>query len=363
MTVGSIVHELLQIVLRRKLKTIEEIRAASDELLNDPQMGLTLYASQMASEEARSEIEKFVDKIHAFVERYVNGCIDATAKVNEMSKLMCQLAKNNVENMFFHFQNDVNFCGHIDSIQDIEENIWVPKLGLKGKVDVSVHIRPRKSSGKFNKENNRRIRTHHIIHSISDKPNYVPLELKTGRASFSAEHTGQLIIYQMMLSEVRSKPVDAGLLLYLREGVMRQVKGNRNEQRDLILLRNDVAHYLSKHKESFANICGDDNNDFDAQFKRATIRPELPEPIHHHSACQSCPYQVLCSMYLCNDPETMASLSKQHPLREMSTLITCHLTEAHIEYFCRWVGLLTLEDLEAKKCKEKWEIMLEFYLK
>lgn len=184
------------------------------------------------------------------------------------------------------------------------------------------------------------------------KSEYMPLELKTGRASFSSEHTGQLIIYQMMLSEIRSTPVDGGLLLYLRQGVMRQVKGNRNEQRDLILLRNEVAYYLSKQQESYAALCASSDSDFDVQFKRLTVRPELPEPINHHSACQNCPYQVLCSMYLGQNPEMMSTLSKQHPLREMASLVTCHLTEAHIEYFCRWVGLLALEDIEAKKCRQ-----------
>lgn len=183
------------------------------------------------------------------------------------------------------------------------------------------------------------------------KSEYMPLELKTGRASFSSEHTGQLIIYQMMMSEIRPEPVDAGLLLYLREGVMRQVKGNRNEQRDLILLRNEVAYYLSKQQESYAELCENSENDFDAQFNRLSVRPELPDPINHRNACQSCPYQVLCSMYLNENPEMMSSLSKQHPMREMASLVTCHLTEAHIEYFCRWVGLLALEDFEAKKCK------------
>lgn len=179
----------------------------------------------------------------------------------------------------------------------------------------------------------------------------MPLELKTGRASFSPEHTGQLIIYQMMLSEIRSAPVNAGLLLYLREGVMRQVKGNRNEQRDLILLRNEVAYYLSKQQESYAELCENSDNDFDVQFKQLTVQPELPDPINHHSACRNCPYQVLCSMYLDKNPEMMSSLSQQHPMREIAGLATCHLTEAHIEYFCRWVGLLALEDIEAKKCR------------
>lgn len=43
----------------------------------------------------------------------------------------------------------------------------------------------------------------------------MPLEIKTGKASFSSEHRGQVIIYQMMMSEVGQK-VDNGLLLYLR---------------------------------------------------------------------------------------------------------------------------------------------------
>lgn len=179
----------------------------------------------------------------------------------------------------------------------------------------------------------------------------MPLELKTGRASFSSEHTGQLILYQMMLSDIRSTPVDAGLLLYLREGVMRKVKGSRNEQRDLILLRNEVAYYLSKQQDSFAAICDSADTDFEAQFKQLTVRPELPEPINHHNACQNCPYQVMCSTFLCRDPEMFSSLSKQHPLREMASLVTCHLTDEHIDYFCRWVGLLALEDHEAKKCE------------
>jgi len=43
----------------------------------------------------------------------------------------------------------------------------------------------------------------------------MPLELKTGRSSFSSEHKGQVTLYTMMMSQLGSK-VDSGLLLYLR---------------------------------------------------------------------------------------------------------------------------------------------------
>ncbi len=73
----------------------------------------------------------------------------------------------------------------------------------------------------------------------------MPLELKTGRASGSAEHKGQvavfppyffrivliiiinsvsqLILYSMMMSERRPDP-EAGLLLYLRNSSVQEVK-------------------------------------------------------------------------------------------------------------------------------------------
>lgn len=77
--------------------------------------------------------------------------------------------------------------GKIDSICDIEENIWCPELGVKGKVDVSI-----KSNGFV-----------------------FPLELKTGRASMSLEHRGQVILYIMMMAKLGYK-INSGLLLYLR---------------------------------------------------------------------------------------------------------------------------------------------------
>lgn len=85
MTIGSIVHELLQVVLRRKLTTLEEVKAASDQLLADNSMAFTLYTSQMNSDEARKEIGFFLDKIHLFVEQYVKG------KMNTAGNKVCCL--------------------------------------------------------------------------------------------------------------------------------------------------------------------------------------------------------------------------------------------------------------------------------
>lgn len=94
---------------------------------------------------------------------------------------------------FKHFRgkDKKTWEGEILSIHDIEENLWVPEFGVKGKVDVTVQT---KQSG---------------------KSKIMPIELKTGRASGSEEHRGQVILYVIMMAEL-GMDVDSGLLLYLR---------------------------------------------------------------------------------------------------------------------------------------------------
>lgn len=194
----------------------------------------------------------------------------------------------------------------------------------------------------------------------------MPLELKTGRASFSAEHTGQLIIYQMMMSDINTKLVNSGLLLYLREGVMREVKGSRNEQRDLIILRNELAYYLTKYDESIEKLKHfaehkQSANEIDKRIQELSLQSELPKPINHHSACQNCSYNVLCSVFLNGNSNERNSLSENHPMQAISTEVTDHLKSVHIEYFCRWTALLTLEKLESSKCKNNSKKSWYFY--
>lgn len=87
--------------------------------------------------------------------------------------------------------NKEDWKGTIEVIDDIEENIWCPELGIKGKVDVSVQT----------------------DHSL------MPLEIKTGRASVSLEHRGQVLMYIMMMNKLGYE-VPSGLLLYLRYVLM-----------------------------------------------------------------------------------------------------------------------------------------------
>lgn len=60
----------------------------------------------------------------------------------------------------------------VTEILDVEENIWCPRFGLKGKIDVTVGVTI-----------HRRSQTQYRI---------VPLELKSGKESNSIEHRSQV---------------------------------------------------------------------------------------------------------------------------------------------------------------------------
>lgn len=67
--------------------------------------------------------------------------------------------------------------------------MWSPNLGLKGKVDVTVHLHGRTSKS------------------------VTPFELKTGKASL--EHRAQIILYVVMMKHIKCD-VNSGLLYYLQ---------------------------------------------------------------------------------------------------------------------------------------------------
>lgn len=67
---------------------------------------------------------------------------------------------------------------------DIEEDIWSPKYGLKGKVDVSVMGRF-KGGGEDEEGENK----------------VIPFEIKTGRAVAGNEHRAQTMLYTLLMSD------------------------------------------------------------------------------------------------------------------------------------------------------------------
>ncbi|KAL7745348.1 hypothetical protein ACLKA6_015366 [Drosophila palustris] len=292
MIIGTLVHELLQTVLAQRLRSHEQVLEALHQMLHSASLAQMLYAGQLSRAEIELQLHKFVDPIVAFVAQYIEGVLPSMMPA-EMYK------------------------GRIEQIHDIEENLWVPQLGLKGKVDVSVRVRNQKQP--------------------------IPLELKTGRASFSMEHKGQLLLYQLMHSALGQETRN-GLLLYLREGIVREVRDGRNEQRDLVLLRNDLAHFLTRNVQ--LPVAGESLAMPEQPDK--LLQPfELPEPISHHSACGNCAYATLCCSFASTDANL--ELSSSHPLRRLMPQVLEHLGQADHEYVLHWCGLLALEDQQSRQ--------------
>lgn len=298
MNIGSIVHEILQMAMKEGMTSIDEIKTAAKSVLCEADMLQLLYSSKMSMQELEAEIDPYLAKIYQFMQYYF--------KANESEK--CTIPLLNGQKVFE---------GKISEVQDIEENIWSPRLGLKGKIDATVSVYP---------PNNH----------FSSFHKTVPLEIKTGRSSFSFEHKGQLIIYQMMLKDM-GKQIDSGLLLYIKDGIMSEFRATRHEEVGLVMLRNRFAKYMK----------------LDIVERDKTIN--LPEPIQNERACQSCPYNVLCCTFQKKDTKSL--LPKSHQLYRIMEASTAHLEDEHLTYFFHWCHLITLEHNEMQrnmKIKNLW---------
>jgi hypothetical protein len=84
----------------------------------------------MSKEDALKALEGFVPRIANFINTHVQDVSHKTATPPPPPN-----RKN--ENI----NNAEKWDGTISAICDIEENIWAPRLGIKGKVDVTVEVK------------------------------------------------------------------------------------------------------------------------------------------------------------------------------------------------------------------------------
>jgi DNA replication ATP-dependent helicase Dna2 len=75
----------------------------------------------------------------------------------------------------------------ITGLHDIEESIWSPKWGMKGKVDASVHATIDVPPGKGARQ--------------PGGSGPMPFEIKTGRAVGVMEHRAQTMLYTLLMEE------------------------------------------------------------------------------------------------------------------------------------------------------------------
>ena len=202
------------------------------------------------------------------------------------------------------------FALSVVKIEAAEENIWSSRLGLKGKIDLTVQA------------------------SLAQgEAGMTPFELKTGKESYQGRisYDAQVRLYTLMLSERYALEINAGLLFYLKTGNMHIIEKTRQHTVQLIMQRNRIADSLYRIKHDQGAI---------AQFL-----PPLSES-RGMSACERCWHQEACMVYSAATDEGSAEKADacNAGLGEIFTAQAGHLNAGQKEYFSKWIGMLQTEE-------------------
>lgn len=83
----------------------------------------------------------------------------------------------------------------INKLLDIEENIWSPMFGLKGKIDASVQVVLKT------------VNNSNAVAGASAQTLVVPFELKTGKKSNVLSHRAQTMLYTLLMTDRYGKDI------------------------------------------------------------------------------------------------------------------------------------------------------------
>ncbi|CAL1262620.1 unnamed protein product [Larinioides sclopetarius] len=231
MMIGSLVHDIFQQAVNNHISSAREINDILDRVLKKRENLISLSCQQSSEAEIREKVQEYAPSIANWIKKYCT--------------FKGKVPTNSLQ---------------VTQVEGIEDNIWSPKYGIKGKIDMTVKT------------------------SFQQATKILPLELKTGRATYSAEHIGQVNLYILMMEE-RTKEISDGLLLYLRDiANMKLVTADHNSRRGLIQLRNELAFYTSKWMQR--------------NFDTPDIEHcHLPKPLNSKKLCGNCPYLLPCTVY------------------------------------------------------------------
>ncbi|CCF58375.1 hypothetical protein KAFR_0E02220 [Kazachstania africana CBS 2517] len=205
MTIGNIVHELLQSALKYRCSntsiTLEYLSECLDSLLEA--YSFAIIVCDKTIEEVREEIlNTHVHNILKFLhdnvkeDNYGNYVLISGARTTEPIS--------------------------ISNVIDIEENIWSPVYGLKGFLDATVEAH------------------------VKNKKYIVPMEVKTGK-SRSISYEVQGLIYTLLLNDRYEMPVDFFLMYYTRDTQMTKFPRILNSIKHLLMARNKLVTSI-KHR-------------------------------------------------------------------------------------------------------------------
>lgn len=337
----------------------------------------SLYAIELSAEEATAQLREkaaaFARFAHVFLQYDDEASFHPEANLREQSRGPGSMPAK----------------VRIRRILDVEEEIWSPAFGLKGKVDVSVECdiadgSDAKPSRKVGSNSNGAF-ARGVQKQDSEAPpaskvtaSVVPLELKTGRAEVvSTEHRAQTMLYTLMMSDRYATRVSDGLLYYSKSGEMHRISRSRNEVRSLIIGRNELAHYLRHNPSRLAKP--------DPEATQTDRVRVLPPTIDSEYKCRRCYAVDGCMLFrraienivepkeesnTSNEDVSKLSaaeaqgtdlvLARRTPIADVYEQKTSHLTPVHLDFFRKWDRLLNLEEEDAvRKRREMWTMSAE----
>ncbi|KAG5451136.1 Tripartite DNA replication factor [Clonorchis sinensis] len=325
MLIGSFVHELLQKLVVTPKPTKNAASQLISSILYRPDSILQMYGCGVEIDEMRSSLDPYVTKVLHWIE--LNCCNFSTGT--------CSLSSCTSTYPILH------------KVVNVEENFWSTKFGIKGRIDLSVlgHL-PHPETP----------------HTRDKRLSLIPIELKTGRPSYSIEHKGQVLLYLLMLLD-RYGPTytsglpelistaNAGWLVYLQDDNI--TPDNRKPHPGLVLPQADSFRGLLQTRNRLVThlwrlICSLLNGNI---ADPASWMPPMPRPTKQLRSCQLCPVQMACSLLdascapVPNGTKCYGVLDEAelHSVPQLLSSKRAHLNPPHLNFFMRWCTLLLLE--------------------
>ncbi|OAQ25272.1 Dna2-domain-containing protein [Linnemannia elongata AG-77] len=298
---GTILHELFQLSLRNNDFTTEGMQARIEDLIQAHLNDLCLVNESLDT--ARDAFSQWITSCQDWARRYLRSTPSDEGTMEEMTSQGSHGGKNLV-------------C--INKLLDIEENIWSPMFGLKGKIDASIQVV---------------LKTVNSNNTISDAPAQtlvVPFELKTGKKSNVLSHRAQTMLYTLLMTDRYDVDVQWGLLLYLKTGEFIRVPAPRDEIRTILMQRNDMAI----HEQA---------------------KLTLPPMLQRKQFCGRCFSQSSCTVL---HKLLEGGTAETAGIGSLFDEVTDHLNDTHATFFKHWDRLLSLEQGDITKFQSQiWSML------
>ncbi|XP_074605278.1 DNA replication ATP-dependent helicase/nuclease DNA2-like [Brevipalpus obovatus] len=285
---GVIVRDIFQTACKERPKTLEQLEVIREKCFQKE--NITAERVKVYSkEEMIKDVDEYLPCIMKWLEKYV---------LQDAGLLY-----------------DEKLSAKINTVKDMEENIWSPSLGVVGKVNVNCEV------------------------EIHNRKKRMPLAMKTGRAFsvFYSEQEDQSRLYSMMMRERGSEDCADGLLLFLKnernkfQPVMNLIKVNHYEETELLQRRNELAYFLDQEKTDFSG----------------------PDFVQDGRICKGCTQRFNCSLMARSFQGEKIQRSTEFRKKLIDSELK-HLKSSEIEFFKEWMEILRNDWKNVRKEPSFW---------